>query len=121
MVASLLHERRLVFVGSQLELLSSAVYAAATMLYPLCWQHIFLPLLPAGMMDYLTAPMPFIIGVPAAMSSLLQVNVPPSLSLADPSDAQAIGTVLVRSGPDLVRENDLPQLHRAHPQRRPTR
>jgi len=28
------------------------------------WQHIFIPVLPAQLMDYLSAPMPFLIGVP---------------------------------------------------------
>lgn len=29
------------------------------------WEHIFIPVLPAQLMDYLSAPMPFLIGVPA--------------------------------------------------------
>jgi hypothetical protein len=28
------------------------------------WQHIFIPVLPVQLMDYLSAPMPFLIGVP---------------------------------------------------------
>ena len=28
------------------------------------WQHIFIPVLPQHLMDYLSAPMPFLIGVP---------------------------------------------------------
>merc|ERR1719225_1844581 len=28
------------------------------------WQHIFIPVLPSHLMDYLSAPMPFLIGVP---------------------------------------------------------
>ena len=28
------------------------------------WQHIFIPVLPQHLMEYLTAPMPFLIGVP---------------------------------------------------------
>ena len=29
------------------------------------WQHIFIPILPRHLADYLAAPMPFLIGVPA--------------------------------------------------------
>jgi hypothetical protein len=29
------------------------------------WQHIFIPVLPNHLIDYLSAPMPFLIGVPA--------------------------------------------------------
>lgn len=31
------------------------------------WHHIFLPLLPRSLSDYLTAPMPFLIGMPAQL------------------------------------------------------
>ena len=31
------------------------------------WQHIFIPVLPSHLMDYLTAPMPFLIGVPQTL------------------------------------------------------
>jgi hypothetical protein len=31
------------------------------------WHHIFLPLLPRSLADYLTAPMPFLIGLPAQL------------------------------------------------------
>ena len=43
------------------------MHAANAMLYPLTWQHIFLPLMPAAFIDYLTAPMPFLVGLPAAL------------------------------------------------------
>ena len=38
--------------------------AANTLIYPMFWQHIFIPVLPQHLMEYLTAPMPFLIGVP---------------------------------------------------------
>ncbi len=31
------------------------------------WHHIYLPLLPMSFMDYLTAPMPFLVGLPAQL------------------------------------------------------
>lgn len=31
------------------------------------WHHIYLPLLPRSLTDYLTAPMPFLIGLPAQL------------------------------------------------------
>ena len=46
-----------VIAGQDLVSLSAAVHAANAMLYPLTWQHIFLPLMPASFVDYLTAPM----------------------------------------------------------------
>jgi hypothetical protein len=38
--------------------------AANAIIYPMSWQHIFIPVLPVQLMDYLSAPMPFLIGVP---------------------------------------------------------
>ena len=40
-------------------------------MYPMTWQHIFIPILPMPLIDYLLAPMPFLIGVP---EQVLQVN-----------------------------------------------
>ncbi|UXI21706.1 OPA3-like protein [Sarcoptes scabiei] len=62
--ASMLNERRIVMVSEKLNRLSACVQAANTLIYPMQWQHIFIPLLPNTLMDYLTAPMPFLIGVP---------------------------------------------------------
>jgi len=44
--AALVHERRVVVTSARLEALSGAVQAANAALYPLSWQHIFLPVLP---------------------------------------------------------------------------
>merc|ERR1719230_2315732 len=41
--AAMLHERRLLF--------------------PMHWQHIFIPVLPESLVDYISAPMPYLIGV----------------------------------------------------------
>jgi hypothetical protein len=34
---------------------------------PARWHHIYLPLLPVSFKDYLTAPMPFLVGLPAQL------------------------------------------------------
>lgn len=62
--ASMLNERRIVMISEKLNRLSACVQAANTLIYPMHWQHIFIPLLPNTLIDYLTAPMPFLIGVP---------------------------------------------------------
>lgn len=36
------------------------------------WHHIYLPMLPKTFMDYLTAPMPFMVGLPAQMLPMLK-------------------------------------------------
>ncbi|XP_055317595.1 DENN domain-containing protein 1A isoform X12 [Sitodiplosis mosellana] len=65
--AAMLAERRLVFTSQRLDRLSSSVQAAHAFLYPMVWQHIFIPILPLKMKEILCAPMPYLIGVPEAV------------------------------------------------------
>ncbi|PAV81177.1 hypothetical protein WR25_14544 [Diploscapter pachys] len=62
--ASLLKERRIIFTGRRLSQLSSCIQAAATLLFPMYWQSIFIPVLPHRLLEMVQAPMPFLIGVP---------------------------------------------------------
>lgn len=62
--ASMLYERRIVFTSKKLKRLSACVQSANDIIYPMIWQHIFIPVLPMSLIDYLLAPMPFLIGVP---------------------------------------------------------
>uniref|UniRef100_A0A915A926 UDENN domain-containing protein n=1 Tax=Parascaris univalens TaxID=6257 RepID=A0A915A926_PARUN len=62
--ASLLKERRIIFTGRKLSQLSSCIFAAATLLFPMHWQNLFIPVLPADLTDMLMAPMPYLVGVP---------------------------------------------------------
>jgi len=64
LLSALLMERRCLFVASSVSLLSLTVHAVAALIYPFRWQHIFLPIVPHGLLDYLQAPMPWIAGVP---------------------------------------------------------
>ena len=65
--ASMLYERRILITSRKLSRLSACVQAANALIYPMFWQHIFIPVLPAHLMDYLSAPMPFLIGVPGPL------------------------------------------------------
>lgn len=65
--AAMLAERRMIFTSQRLDRLSSCVQAANAFLYPMVWQHIFIPILPLKMKDILCAPMPYLIGVPEAV------------------------------------------------------
>lgn len=69
--ASMLYERRIVFISTRLSRLSACAQAANAIIYPMSWQHIFIPVLPHSLIDYLLAPMPFLIGVP---TSTFKVN-----------------------------------------------
>ena len=60
-------EGHCVFVSSDFHKLGVCAQAAASLLYPFAWQHIFVPILPRSWIDYITAPMPFICGVHDSM------------------------------------------------------
>lgn len=57
--AALLAERRIVFVSNNLDKLSSCLQASCSLLFPMIWQHIYIPILPMKLKDYLSAPMPY--------------------------------------------------------------
>ncbi|XP_078276994.1 DENN domain-containing protein 2C-like isoform X2 [Rhinoraja longicauda] len=61
--ASLLLERRVIFIADKLSTLSKCGHAAVAMLYPFTWQHTYIPVLPAVMIDIACSPTPFLIGI----------------------------------------------------------
>jgi len=69
--ASMLYERRIIFTSKKLYRLSACVQSANSVIYPMNWQHIFIPVLPMALMDYLLAPMPYLIGVPEVIYQVL--------------------------------------------------
>ncbi|KAJ8965888.1 hypothetical protein NQ317_014283 [Molorchus minor] len=44
--ASMLYERRIIFTSKKLKRLSACVQSANDIIYPMIWQHIFIPVLP---------------------------------------------------------------------------
>ncbi|XP_045402832.1 DENN domain-containing protein 2C isoform X1 [Lemur catta] len=61
--ASLLLERRVIFVANSLSTLSKCGHAVVATLYPFTWQHTYIPVLPASMIDIVCSPTPFLIGI----------------------------------------------------------
>ncbi|KAM3825295.1 DENN domain-containing protein 1A [Vipera latastei] len=43
--------------------LTACVHGSASLLYPMFWQHVYIPVLPPHLLDYCCAPMPYLIGV----------------------------------------------------------
>ncbi|XP_077337718.1 DENN domain-containing protein 2C isoform X1 [Lithobates pipiens] len=69
--ASLLLERRVIFVAENLSTLSKCAHAVVAMLYPFTWQHTYIPVLPASMIDIVCSPTPFLIGILSCSLPLL--------------------------------------------------
>ncbi|KAI3802834.1 hypothetical protein L1987_30977 [Smallanthus sonchifolius] len=61
--AGALLEKQIVFVCSNLGMLSASVLSIIPLIRPYQWQSFFMPVLPNDMLDFLDAPVPFIIGV----------------------------------------------------------
>ncbi|PWA95528.1 DENN (AEX-3) domain-containing protein [Artemisia annua] len=61
--ASALLEKQIVFVCSNLGILSASVLSIISLIRPYQWQSFFMPVLPNDMLDFLDAPVPFIVGV----------------------------------------------------------
>ncbi|XP_064648788.1 uncharacterized protein LOC135500999 [Lineus longissimus] len=61
--ASMLYERRILITSRRMSRLTACVHGSASLLYPMYWQHLYIPVLPAHLLDYCSAPMPFMIGI----------------------------------------------------------
>ena len=64
---SMLFERRIIITSKKLSLLTAVVHGSVSLLYPMQWQHIYVPILPPHLIDYCCAPMPFLVGVHSSM------------------------------------------------------
>ena len=58
-----LTEAKVVLQARQPHLLTMAAETLSALLFPFSWQHVYIPILPARLLDILRAPVPFLIGV----------------------------------------------------------
>lgn len=61
--AGALLENQIVFVCSNLGILSASVLSLIPLIRPYQWQSLLMPVLPNDMLDFLEAPVPYIVGV----------------------------------------------------------
>eukprot|EP01134_Creolimax_fragrantissima_P000978 CFRG0978T1 len=59
----ILTEAKLLIQSQHLSLLTPICESLTSLIFPLRWQHIYVPLCPPSFLDFLQAPVPFIIGV----------------------------------------------------------
>ncbi|KAK9071204.1 hypothetical protein SSX86_009772 [Deinandra increscens subsp. villosa] len=69
--AGALLEKQIVFVCSNLGILSASVLSLIPLIRPYQWQSFFMPVLPNDMLDFLDAPVPFIVGVKSKTAEVL--------------------------------------------------
>ncbi|XP_037691950.1 DENN domain-containing protein 2A isoform X2 [Choloepus didactylus] len=70
--ASLLLERRVIFIADKLSTLSKCCHAMVALIYPFAWQHTYIPVLPPSMIDIVCSPTPFLIGLLSSSLPLLR-------------------------------------------------
>ena len=51
------------FHPPSLSLLTGCAHALLALLYPFDWQHVFIPVLPTSLIDFVCSPLPYIIGI----------------------------------------------------------
>jgi hypothetical protein len=69
--AAALLEKQIVIVCSNLGMLSASVLSIIPLIRPYQWQSLLIPVLPIDMMDFLDAPVPYIVGVQNKTSDVL--------------------------------------------------
>lgn len=76
LLSALLCERRIVVISSSATKLSTCVNAVTSILSQglLHWQHIFVPILPPSMFNFLAAPMPYLFGIMSQYGSPAQLE-----------------------------------------------
>ena len=70
LLESILAEKKILFTSKHIALLTLCAESVISLMYPLSWQHIFIPVLPSQLIGYLQAPVPFIVGVQGSVSNI---------------------------------------------------
>ncbi|ETE68820.1 DENN domain-containing protein 2D [Ophiophagus hannah] len=61
--ASVVLERRIVFLADELSSLSTCIHSAAALLYPFTWAHTYIPVVPEKLLSTVCCPTPFMVGI----------------------------------------------------------
>ncbi|KAL1550101.1 hypothetical protein AAHA92_18109 [Salvia divinorum] len=70
LITGVLLEKQIIMMCPNLGILSAVVLSVIPMILPFEWQSLFLPILPARMVDFLDAPVPFIVGTQHKLTDL---------------------------------------------------
>lgn len=83
-VALTLLEYRIVIHSTNMAVLCPVAEAICTLLYPFRWQHPYVPVLPRYLLDYLQAPLPYILGLHSSWLPMsMETSLPEHLVLVD--------------------------------------
>ena len=71
---SLLSEKHTIFLANQGYLLFAVTQGLLSLMFPFCWLHTYIPVLPVNQIDYLDSPTPYIIGIISNKIDYLTLN-----------------------------------------------
>ena len=60
---ALLTEKKVLLISKYKALLTHASIALISFVFPLCWKHVLIPILPKCMVNAIEAPVPYLIGI----------------------------------------------------------
>jgi hypothetical protein len=73
---ALLLEKKVLLISEHKALLTHAAIALISFLFPVCWKHVLVPILPKSMIDVLDAPVPFLIGIETFILKEEYIDIP---------------------------------------------
>lgn len=101
LVSLVLGEQKILFHSRHLSLLTPVTEALTTLIYPFKWHHPYVPILPHILLEYVQAPVPFIIGIHSDwLSEVVEYQQDDSLVFVD-LDCGTIEGHHLRDGPPL--------------------
>jgi hypothetical protein len=78
----LILEQQVLLLSTQYSLLTVAAEGLLSLLFPFEWQHIYIPLLPQPLLDFLNAPVPFLVGTITSYIKDMK-SIPPNVLVVD--------------------------------------
>lgn len=74
---AVLLEKNIIFVSQSRTILGFAIEAFLSFVFPFRWEHVLIPILPAPLKEYLSAPVPIIVGItPSMVDNTIESDVP---------------------------------------------
>eukprot|EP00039_Didymoeca_costata_P030715 m.31006 g.31006 ORF g.31006 m.31006 type:complete len:607 (-) comp8268_c0_seq1:36-1856(-) len=70
--ASLLFDRRVIVTSSDIGKITDVIFGSISLMYPLVWEHVLIPIMPKHLLDYCLAPMPFVIGIHSSLYAVVK-------------------------------------------------
>ena len=68
-VLALMTENKVLILSRSYTQIYNACHALISLMYPFVYSHIYIPILPASLLDFIASPTPYLMGVHASLKS----------------------------------------------------